>query len=111
MLAHLEQRVGDGLGAWGRLLVPRRQPTEVSVGGGEPAHVEGGLGRLVPVLDRVLLDRVHDRRHLQVLLLTEAEHFGLAGDVYLDLVGWFDTRQRLRSLLEGAGLGPMPACP
>ena len=52
--------------------------------------------------DRILLNRVDNRWHLQVLCLAEAEDFGLRGHLHLDFLGRFDTGQGLGPLLKGA---------
>ena len=59
------------------------------VGGSKAAHIEGAALRVL--LDGVFFDWVDDRRHLEVLLLAEAEDLGIHRYVHFDLFCGLDT--------------------
>ena len=82
MLAHCYERVRD-------LLRWLRNAAHVCIGRSEATDVKRRL--LCDSLDRVLFNWVDDWRHLQVLLLAEAENFGFRRHVQVDLFCGFDT--------------------
>ena len=86
MLTHLDERVRNR----GRLTLA----SHIGRRWLEPARVKW---RLVGVASNTSFTRVNNRRHLHVLLFTEAEDFALWRNVHLDFLPLLNARQRLRT--------------